>query len=123
MNCSQQSQSWGFCLLGMKLGFEFFGTSTEKRSSGFPGIAGGAAAIARSFPECWERDRVDLARMSAKIGVPHSILCNIAFEHGLEMTVDEVQAARLLSVASVPMAEEMSTQAAAASASFCCSPF
>ena len=45
------------------------------------------------FPECWERDRVDLARVSAKIGVPHSILCNIAFEHGLEMSVDEVRAA------------------------------
>ena len=36
---------------------------------------------------------MDLARVSAKIGVPHGILCNIAFEHGLEMSVDEVRAA------------------------------
>ena len=43
-----------------------------------------------------ERDRVDLARVSAKIGVPHSILCNIAFEHGLEMSVDVQQLVRLL---------------------------
>ena len=55
-----------------------------------------------------QRDRVDLALMSAKIGVPRSILCNVAFEHGLEVTVDEVQAAaRLLSLACVPAVEEM----------------
>ena len=66
------------------------------------------------FPECWERDRADLARVSAKIGVPHGILCNIAFEHGLEMSVDEVRAAARLLVASEPVDEEVSTQAAAA---------
>ena len=49
--------------------------------------------LRKVFPECWERDRVDLPRVSAKIGVPHSILCNIAFEHGLEMSVGEVRAA------------------------------
>ena len=52
---------------------------------------------------------MDLARVSAKIEVPHSILCNIAFEHGLE-----VRAAARLLVAPDPMTEEMSTQAAAA---------
>ena len=57
---------------------------------------------------------VDLARVSAKIEVPHSILCNIAFEHGLEMSVDEVRAAALTVVASDPVSEEMSVQAAAA---------
>ena len=66
------------------------------------------------FPECWERDRVDLARVSAKIGVPHGILCNIAFEHGLEMSVDEVRAAARSLVASEPVGEEVNTQAAAA---------
>ena len=68
----------------------------------------------RSFPECWERDRVDLARVSAKIGVPHGILCNIAFEHGLEISVDEVRAAARLLVASEPVDEEMSTEAGTA---------
>ena len=66
------------------------------------------------FPGCWERDRVDLARVSAKIGVPHSILCNIAFEHGLEMSVDEVRAAARSLIASEPVGEEEITQAAAA---------
>ena len=64
-------------------------------------------------PECWERDRVDLARVSAKIGVPHSILCNIAFEHDLE-EMSEVRAAGRSLVASEPVGEEVITQAAAA---------
>ena len=66
------------------------------------------------FPECWERDRVDLARVSAKIGVPHGILCNTAFEHGLEMSVDEVRAAARSLVAYEPVGEEVNMQAAAA---------
>ena len=70
------------------------------------------------FPECWERNRVDLARISAKIGVPHSILCNIAFEQNLEeMSVDEVRAAARSLVASEPVGEEGITQAAAAPSS------
>ena len=63
------------------------------------------------FPECWERDRVDLARVSAK---PRSILCNIAFEHGLEMSVDQVRAAARSLVAYEPVGEEVNMQAAAA---------
>ena len=66
------------------------------------------------FPECWERDRVDPARVSAKIGVPHGILCNIAFEHGLEMSVDEVRAAARSLVAFELVVEEVNMQAAAA---------
>ena len=46
-----------------------------------PQVVQGVQPLLREvFPECWERDRVDLARVSAKIGVPHGILCNIAFE-------------------------------------------
>ena len=56
---------------------------------------------------------MELAHISAKIGMPHSILCNIAFEHGLAMSVDEVRAAARLLEASDPVAEEMSMQAAA----------
>ena len=66
------------------------------------------------FPECWERDRVDLARVSAKIGVPPGIFCNIAFEHGLEMPVGEVRAAARSLVAYEPVGEEVNMQAAAA---------
>ena len=70
------------------------------------------------FPECWERNRVDLARISAKIGFPHSILCNIAFERNLEdMSVDEVRVAARSLVASEPVGEERITQAAAAPSS------
>ena len=66
------------------------------------------------FPECWVSDRVDLARVSAKIGVPHGILCNIVFEHGLEMSVDEIHAAARSLVAYEPVDEEVNMQAAAA---------
>ena len=97
---------------------DFSGTSFSTGSSSFPGSAGcegSAASLERSFfPQCWERDRVDLARVSAKIGLPHGILCNTAFEHGLEMSVDEVRAAARLLVASEPVDEEVSTQAAPA---------
>ena len=41
---------------------------------------------------------------NTKIGVPHGILCNIAFKHGLEMSVDEVRVAARSLVAYEPVA-------------------
>ena len=57
---------------------------------------------------------MDLARVSAKIDVPHGNLCNIALEHGLEMSVDEVRAAARSLVSHGPVGEEVNMQAAAA---------
>ena len=42
------------------------------------------------------------------------ILCNIAFEHGWEMSVDEVRAAARSLVAYEPVGEKVNMQAAAA---------
>ena len=103
----------GFCLLGMKAWiFRKQVFVQEPQVSQAPQVV--QLPLREVFPECWERDRVVLARISAEIGVPHSILCNIAFEHGLEMSVDEVRTAARLLVASETVDEEVSMQAAAA---------
>ena len=102
-----------FCLLGMKAWiFRKQVFVQEPQVSQAPQVV--QLPLREVFPECWERDRVVLARISAEIGVPHSILCNIAFEHGLEMSVDEVRTAARLLVASETVDEEVSMQAAAA---------
>ena len=113
----------GFCLLGMKTCiFQERVLKQESQVSQVPQVVPQQVQLPlrEVFPECWERNRVDLARISAKIGVPHSILCNIAFEQNMEeMSVDEVRAAARSLVASEPVGEEGITQAAAAPPETC----
>ena len=110
--------SRGFCLLGMKTWiFQERVLKQESQVSQVPQVVPQQVQLPlrEVFPECWERNSVDLVRISAKIGVPHSILCDIAFEQNLEeMSVDEVRAAARSLVASEPVGEEEITQAAAA---------
>ena len=93
----------GFCLLGMKTWI--FQERQESQVSQVQVVPQHVQLPMREvFLECWEHNRVDLARISVKIGVPHSILCNIAFEQNLEdMSVDEVRAAARSLVASEPV--------------------
>ena len=107
----------GFCLLGMKAWIfreQVFVQGPQVSQPPQVVLQEVQPLLREVFPECWERDREDLARVFAKIGVPRSILRNIAFEHGLEVSVDEVRTAARMLVASEPVTEEMSTKAASA---------
>ena len=106
-----------FCLLGMKTWI--FPERQESQASQVQVVPQHVQLPMREvFSDCWVHNRVDLARISGQIGVPHRILCNIAFEQNLEdMSVDEVRAAARSLVASEPVGEERITQAAAAPSS------
>ena len=81
-----------FCLLGMKTWI--FPERQESQVSQVQVVPQHVQLpMLELFPDCWEHNRVDLARISGKIGVPHSIM------------------------ASDPVGEERITQAAAAASS------
>ena len=72
--------------------------------------------LQHALPEYISQDKVDLAMMADRTGVPHCFIADVIFENFLSVTVGEIQAEEwLLSAASDPVAEELGTQAAAAS--------
>ena len=107
----------GFCLLGMKSWV--WGPESQMKKDPpveVPQVLQvSQLQLPDAYPECVARGK-DLDAMSAKMEVPHCLLCNVVFERGLEVTVEEVQGvAQLLSAAFDPVGEERRTQAAAAS--------
>ena len=101
---------FGGCLcLGVR--FSAGSTGPEERSQ----VDQALLQLQRAFPECLCEGKVDLAAMTAKLGVSHNYLCVVVFEHGLTATVGEVQAAaRLWASVYDSVATEDVAQAAAA---------